>query len=48
MIRRQVQGWPLRIGVVATCAILLVVAAVGQRPDIQTGGTFLTAADSEV
>ena len=38
MIRRQVQGWPLRIGVVATCAILLVVAAVGQRPDIQTGG----------
>ena len=38
MIRRQVQGWPLRIGVGATCAVLLVVAAVGQRPDIQTGG----------
>src|SRR5437016_10893525 len=38
MIRPQLQGWPLRIGFVATCTILLVVAAVGQRPEIPTGG----------
>ena len=38
LIRRQVQGWPLRIGFLVACTILLVVAAVGQRPDIPTGG----------
>jgi hypothetical protein len=38
MMRPQLQGWLLRIGFVATCTILLVVAAVGQRSDIPTGG----------